>query len=1383
MNCFQAQYPPVLQGLRVKTAILIVALFALMSTASSSSDVIINGGFDSASLNGWLTAGTTDTTYGGHSGNYAAELGSSTATNGDSSISQSFSVPANGGTLSFWYKPVCSSTVLWDWATAILYDRTAQTSTVLLSKTCTYDGRWKQATTDLAAFAGHNVTLTLINHDDGDVYQPTYTLYDDVSLATGSGPDSTPSDFSLVPSTTSLNLTAGNSGNVGIATAVNSGSTQSISLSLVGLPAGATASFTPFLLMTGNGSKLVINAGTATAGSYAVTIIAKGLSATHTSTINLTITSNSAPPDGSNIIANGGFETASLNGWAAAGSTTVQYGGHTGNYAAMLGSSNSTAGDSTISQMFAIPASGGTLSFWYKPVCLDSVMYGWTTATLFDSTTRTISTLLPKTCSADEQWKQFSANMAAYAGHNVTLILLSHDDGDSGPTYTLFDDVSLSGNGGGISSDFSLSPSSTTLSLVAGTSGNVTISTAVTSGSSQALSLSLSGLPAGASAVLSPSSLTVGASSLLVINAGTAAPGSYTVAVNGSGANANHSVSINLSITSVPTAPPIGSNAIVNGGFDSANLNGWALTGTTNVVYGGHSGNYAAQVGTSRPTPGDSSIAQTFAVPVGGGTLSFWYKPVCPDSVRYDWATATLLDNVNQTTTVLLPRTCTYDGKWKQITADLSAYASHSVTLSLISHDDNDDAVPTFTLYDDVSFVPAPQKVSVALSPTKTNLAAGSSQLFTASVSGSTDKTVRVSVTGGTITGSGSQLTYTAPHGPGTYTITAMANADTSKSASAVITVVGPGPRTLFVASTGNDSYDCTSDASPCRTVSRAISLTSAGDTIRVHAGLYREHLSIIGRSGIPGSPITLSAYGDGEVILDNAPAVTGWTLDAGGIYKTNPGFDPLAVVIDNTPLLPAAQYGDPIGRASVTINPGQWFYDRNTSTLYVRSADGTSPESHDLIVLPIVDHALSANTAVYGYNSSYWTFDSLTIRGAGGGGIVMGGDSPSKSTHIILKNSKVWFNGWTGTYFGTYATVTNNTVAYNFMHNFPRGRCETYNANQKSVGYASCWIWGGWGGGLLVGGGYSTVTGNTVYMNGGEGLISYLGAGYNLIKNNTVYDNWSVNIYTDSEPYDTVDSNLVMCHDPDPKWSLNAGGANTIDWAKRVRPTGIGSADECYSGCGAAKMHHQTTVNNIIIGCKRGLSHYAQAPGSGMINETWANNTIILPSTNGIEFVGLGEPYNGIRIGYTPNNSDAVIRNNIVYGQGDTNVVVDVISLSAPNLSGIAFDHNLFYHPTNPQPFAWQDPVSGFGTYTFAGWEVIAAAQGQGSSDVYADPLLVNLTSFVAADKTLSNAGSPAKAAGSAVQNVLHDFNGFSYSNPPSIGAFEFGSTPTSIH
>ena len=152
--------------------------------------------------------------------------------------------------------------------------------------------------------------------------------------------------------------------------------------------------------------------------------------------------------------------------------------------------------------------------------------------------------------------------------------------------------------------------------------------------------------------------------------------------------------------TPTPVPTPTG-GVIANPGFETGNLIGWTASGTTSVVTTAHSGTYAARGGSAGPT-GNSSVSQTFTIPSGATSLSFWYQVYCPDSVSYDWATATLRDNTTATTTTMLGRTCTRTGTWVQVSANVSGLVGHSVTLTLTNHDDNYAGDPTYTLYDDV---------------------------------------------------------------------------------------------------------------------------------------------------------------------------------------------------------------------------------------------------------------------------------------------------------------------------------------------------------------------------------------------------------------------------------------------------------------------------------------------------------------------------------------------------------------------------------------------------------------------------------------------------------------------------------------------------------
>ncbi|PYC80842.1 hypothetical protein C7C46_11895 [Streptomyces tateyamensis] len=110
-----------------------------------------------------------------------------------------------------------------------------------------------------------------------------------------SGGGTTTNDFSLSDSPAAGSVAPGSSTSASIATAVTSGSAQSVALSVSGAPAGVTASISPASVTAGNSATLSISTTAATApGSYPLTVTGTAASGTHTATYTLTVTGTTA---------------------------------------------------------------------------------------------------------------------------------------------------------------------------------------------------------------------------------------------------------------------------------------------------------------------------------------------------------------------------------------------------------------------------------------------------------------------------------------------------------------------------------------------------------------------------------------------------------------------------------------------------------------------------------------------------------------------------------------------------------------------------------------------------------------------------------------------------------------------------------------------------------------------------------------------------------------------------------------------------------------------------------------------------------------------------------------------------------------------------------
>ncbi|HJQ02045.1 MAG TPA: hypothetical protein VJ851_10610 [Jatrophihabitans sp.] len=284
---------------------------------------------------------------------------------------------------------------------------------------------------------------------------------------------------------------------------MTSGNPQSVALSVSTPPAGVTATFDQTPVTAGAGAVLTLATAANTApGSYTLVVTGTGNSASHTTSVTLTV--NPVVVDDFSID-------------AAPSSVTVTAG--------QSGSSTiSTAVTSGNAQSVALSASGMPSGV--------SISFSPATVTAGGSSSMTITT-----------------TPSAAAG-TVTLVVTG-----TGASATRTVSVSLTVNAV-VTDDFSIGATPGSVTVTAGQTATTTINTAVTSGNAQSISLSASGTPTGATVSFTPATLTAGqGSSLAVATTSGTPPGSYSLTVTGTGASATHTVTVSVTVTGGTTPP------------------------------------------------------------------------------------------------------------------------------------------------------------------------------------------------------------------------------------------------------------------------------------------------------------------------------------------------------------------------------------------------------------------------------------------------------------------------------------------------------------------------------------------------------------------------------------------------------------------------------------------------------------------------------------------------------------------------------------------------------------------------------------------------------------------------------------------------------------
>jgi len=547
-----------------------------------------------------------------------------------------------------------------------------------------------------------------------------------------------------------------------------------------------------------------------------------------------------------------------------------------------------------------------------------------------------------------------------------------------------------------------------------------------------------------------------------------------------------------------------------------------------------------------------------------------------------------------------------------------------TVTVTAISQADSTKSASA-----QVTITTTPAVVSITISPTSANVTTGATQQFTATVQNASNTAVTWqvnSVTGGNST-SGTISTsglYTAPAtlpNPATVTVTAISQADSTKSASAQVTISTVNIAGFYVSTTGNDSNPGTID-SPWRTIQHAANSVQAGDTVYVRSGVYSEVVTIAVSGSAGGGPITFQNY-PGETAV----------VDGSGLAVPSSGTQGLFNIAN---------------QSYITI---EGFEIRNYQT---------------------------ANASA--------TPAGIWISGSGSNIRIQ-----SNIVHDIVTTSEQSGNAFGIAVYGTATTSLDSiTIDSNQVYNLRTGNSESVNVDGNVTDFA--------------------ITNNIVHDNDNIGIdaIGFEGvapspsvdfARNGEISGNTIYNISAINNPGEGNEYD-ADGIYVD------------GGAQITVERNRVYQTDLGIE--------VASEHAGHVASSVIV--RNNLVYHSNSVGisiggyasnvGGTDKCSIVNNTLF---ENDTQNTGSGE----FQVQYYATNN--IFENNIVYATAQ-GLFINNFTTSEPN--PVTADYNLYYSSLNSSTvdFIWNGTSqTGFGSYQ--------SATGMDSHSQYADPQFLSLT------------------------------------------------------
>jgi hypothetical protein len=381
-------------------------------------------------------------------------------------------------------------------------------------------------------------------------------------------------------------------------------------------------------------------------------------------------------------------------------------------------------------------------------------------------------------------------------------------------------------------------------------------------------------------------------------------------------------------------------------------------------------------------------------------------------------------------------------------------------------------ADPTKSASANLTIVPA---VVLAVTPVNVSVAAGSTQQFAASVTGTSNAAAAWTVSGiscsgtacGTINSSGLYTAPIAAPSPATVTITATSVADPTKSASAEVTIVPITATSYYLATAadgGDDSNSGLSPSAPWLTPAHAL---NCGDTITAAAGTYSSANFQSGKWGTVICPAgnnvawlvcktfdackINSSSGDGIAVTASYWGVQGWEVTTSGIFagcfsaKPPNSFTPVHHIIFANDIANGCSSGGLVGYNNSFSSASVDYLVMVGNIAYNAAQDGSYCYSGISIYQPIQTDSLPGTHVFVAGNFSFGNFDANPCAGGtptDGEGIIFDtfdgsqGSLPSPyAAQAVAENNIIISNGGRGFEVFNNRSGSSHASVY-FLHN-----------------------------------------------------------------------------------------------------------------------------------------------------------------------------------------------------------------------------------------------------------------------------------------------------------------------------------------------------------